>query len=638
MKRAILCTLIAAALLLSACTRASESTVRAPDAGAPLTLCLGAGPAALDPARTENGVGATYVVNLFAGLTGYRAGGDGKAELTPELCAALPEPESLPDGRVQYVFTLRDGLTWSDGTPLTAADFVYAWNRASTLSDAAAPYLFACIDGYGTGRLNVTASADGRTLTVVLAEAMPTFLQLCAQPAYAPVPSGAADTTSWTADGAAFVTSGPYTVAAWTTESLTYTKNPAYWDADNVAAETVRFVFQSDASAAASAFLAHEYALSWPVPDDALDDLRANHAPELRTVSQLGTYSLCFSMSDPALSAFSQTERAQIRTALALLIDRSYLCSEITPGAQQSANAPIPPGVSDADGSAFTAHNGADGKGGGYYGSDHEANCQQAIALLRQAAESSGRFTVSAQGVCAGFPELTYLTSDAAGHVAIADYLTELYGRALFAHAPGRDAAHADGRCLPALLVHGHLPVQHARAGPAVRPARRAVPDGRAGGKVNDKKTAPPPFPAVGLLQYEISQEHEKQHHDQVRERERHRREREHGGQPPVVCALHDRALIHRLARSGERAVQVAAVELQKLLAVAAADAVGCLLRRAGLQGVVCAHPMFLLMHLKRCRIFHNAIIRIRALRVNRVSFPVRRSRARASCRATAPA
>lgn len=74
MKRALLCTLIAAALLLCACTRASESTVRAPDAGAPLTLCLGAGPVTLDPARTENGIGATYVVNLFAGLTGYRTG------------------------------------------------------------------------------------------------------------------------------------------------------------------------------------------------------------------------------------------------------------------------------------------------------------------------------------------------------------------------------------------------------------------------------------------------------------------------------------------------------------------------------------------------------------------------------------
>lgn len=350
MKRALLCTLIAAALLLGACSRASESTVRAPDAGAPLTLCLGAGPVTLDPARTENGIGATYVVNLFAGLTGYRTGGDGTAELTPELCASLPEPEALPDGRVRYVFTLRDGLTWSDGTPLTAADFVYAWNRACTLEDAAAPYLFACIDGYGTGRLNV-------------------------------------------------------------------------------AAETVRFVFQADPNVSESAFLAREYALSWPVPDAALDDLRTNHAPELRTVSQLGTYSLCFSMSDPALSVFSQTERAQIRTALALLIDRSYLCSEITPGAQQSANAPIPPGISDADGSAFTSHNGADGKGGGYYGSDYEANCKQAIALLRQVAESSGRFTVNAQGVCAGFPELTYLTSDAAGHVAIADDLQALYAR-----------------------------------------------------------------------------------------------------------------------------------------------------------------------------------------------------------------
>lgn len=429
MKRALLCTLIAAALLLSGCTRAAQSTVRAPNAGEPLTLCLGAGPAALDPARTENGIGATYVVNLFAGLTGYRAGGDGAAVLAPELCVSLPEPEALPDGRVQYVFTLRDNLTWSDGTPLTAADFVYAWNRASTLGDAAAPYLFACIDGYGTGRLNVTASDDGRTLTVVLTEAMPTFLQLCAQPAYAPVPSGAADATSWTADSAPFVTSGAYTVAEWTTEGLTYTKNPAYWDAENVAAETVRFVFQADPNVAESDFLARESAISWPVPDASLDDLRANHAPELRTISQLGTYSLCFSMSDPALSAFSQTERAQIRTALALLIDRDALCAEITPGAQQSANAPIPPGISDADGSAFTAHNGADGKGGGYYSADYEANCKQAVALLRQVAESSGRFTVNAQGVCAGFPELTYLTSDAAGHIAIADDLQALFGR-----------------------------------------------------------------------------------------------------------------------------------------------------------------------------------------------------------------
>ncbi|MFR5421378.1 MAG: hypothetical protein ACLTG4_05080 [Oscillospiraceae bacterium] len=101
MKRALLCTLIAAALLLCACTRASESTVRAPDAGAPLTLCLGAGPVTLDPARTENGIGATYVVNLFAGLTGYRTGGDGAAG-SPWLCASCGAG-ARPDGRAVCV-------------------------------------------------------------------------------------------------------------------------------------------------------------------------------------------------------------------------------------------------------------------------------------------------------------------------------------------------------------------------------------------------------------------------------------------------------------------------------------------------------------------------------------------------------
>ena len=134
MKRALLCTLIAAALLLGACSRASESTVRAPDAGAPLTLCLGAGPADARPRAHGKRHRRDVCGQPFRRPDRLpAAGGDGTAELTPELCTALPEPEALPDGRVRYVFTLRDGLTWSDGTPLTAADFVYAWNRACTL-------------------------------------------------------------------------------------------------------------------------------------------------------------------------------------------------------------------------------------------------------------------------------------------------------------------------------------------------------------------------------------------------------------------------------------------------------------------------------------------------------------------------
>lgn len=103
-------------------------------------------------------------------------------------------------------------------------------------------------------------------------------------------------------------------------------------------------------------------------------------------MSRLATYSLCFPMNDPALSVFTQSERAQIRTALALLIDRSDLCAQITPGAQQSANAPIPPGISDADGSDFAAHNGADGNGAGYYSADYAGQ----LPAGRRAAAAGG--------------------------------------------------------------------------------------------------------------------------------------------------------------------------------------------------------------------------------------------------------
>ncbi|MFR6425098.1 MAG: ABC transporter substrate-binding protein [Oscillospiraceae bacterium] len=418
----------AAALRLHA--RPGEHRAR-PGCREPLTLCLGAEPATLDPARTENGVGATYVVNLFSGLTGYRAGGDGSRELTPELCAELPVPESLPDGRVQYVFTLRDGLTWSDGTPLTAADFVYAWNRACTLEDAAAPYLFACIDGYGTGRLNVTASPDGRTLTVVLAEAMPTFLQLCAQPAYAPVPSGAADTMRRTADGAGFAVSGPYTVAAWTDEGLTYVKNPAYWDADNVTAETVRFAFEPDPDAAGACLsCARLCAQSGRCSDAALDDLRTNHAPELRTVSRLAHLQPLLSHErSGAERLYAAGARADPHGACAAHRPRRPLRADHT---RCAAERERPHPVRHLGCRRQRLHRAQRRRRQGRRATtaaDYAANCQQAVALLRQAASRPAGFTVNAQGVCAGFPELTYLTSDAAGHVAIADDLQALYAR-----------------------------------------------------------------------------------------------------------------------------------------------------------------------------------------------------------------
>lgn len=429
----LIATLLLAALLaaLSACASSGRGAVKAPDEDSPLTFCLGSRPATLDPAQYPSAGDAAYVVNTFAGLTGYRLGGDGEPELVPELCRALPVAEKNADGKPVYTFELRDGLQWSDGSPLTAADFVYAWNRALALPDADEQDLFEVIDGYDAGVLNVAASEDGGTLTVVLAEDAPYFLQLCANPIFLPVQQAAVESgDNWASGAATFVCSGAYTVGELTAEHIVLTKNAHYWDAANVVSDTLVFDFSDDPSAALQGFLGSKYALVGTLPSSQLAELREKYPDEYHADSRLGTYSLCFNINDSALARFTQDERAQLRTALSLLIDRNYICDEIAQAGQLPANSYIPSGISDANGRDFTARNGADGAGGGYFSTavaDYEANCAEAVSLLRQVAASSGAFTVSEQGVCSGFPELSYLTSDSAGHVEIAEYLKTLY-------------------------------------------------------------------------------------------------------------------------------------------------------------------------------------------------------------------
>src|SRR5690554_3584330 len=149
-----------------------------------LVVCVGPNPDTVDPALNSAVDGATMIIHAFSGLVGYQLVDD-KLELVPDCATSLPEPTELEDGKVEYVFTLKDGLKWSDGSDLTAEDFVYSWKRAAdpdTGADYA--YMFDVIDGFEENDLNVTASEDGKQLTVVLKNDVPYFHELCAFPTY----------------------------------------------------------------------------------------------------------------------------------------------------------------------------------------------------------------------------------------------------------------------------------------------------------------------------------------------------------------------------------------------------------------------------------------------------------------------
>lgn len=159
-----------------------------------LRLCLASEPDKLDPALNSTVDGACLAINTFAGLMTYNEEGQQVNDLAEDV--------QMSEDGLTYTVTLKDDLKWSNGDPLDANDFVYSWNRAAnpmTASDYG--YMFAPIKGYAEmtemdddgnlvntdATLDVTASEDGKTLTINLEYPCAYFKDLLAFPTYFPV-------------------------------------------------------------------------------------------------------------------------------------------------------------------------------------------------------------------------------------------------------------------------------------------------------------------------------------------------------------------------------------------------------------------------------------------------------------------
>ena len=395
-----------------------------------MVLNVGAYPDTIDPALNSAVDGATYIIHNFVGLVGY----DKEGKLTPMCAAEIPEVVATEDGKFAYTFTLRDDLKWSDGSALTAADFVYSWNRAADPVTAADySYMFDVIDGYGTDTLNVTASEDGKQLTVVLTANVPYFMELCAFPTYMPVKQDVVEANgdAWATKAETYIGNGAYKVTEFTQAQLVLEKNEFYWDADSVVSDKLIFAFNDDDTSLLANYQNGAYLFIDSVPQDEIESLEANYPTEYFVDGQLGTYYVSFNMNDKALAQFTEEERVQIRKALGLMIERNYVCSDIGKAGQVPAAGFVAMGLTEPDGTQFIDNNGVNRDGKGYYSvakEDYAANCAEAVALLESAAATSGKFTM-VDGVASGFPTLTYITNEGTGHEAIAAYLQETWGQ-----------------------------------------------------------------------------------------------------------------------------------------------------------------------------------------------------------------
>jgi len=426
--------LMAASMALGLAACSGSNTTPAASTKSEISVCLASEPATIDPALNSAVDGATYLIHLFSGVAKYEQDKDGKLVIVPDAVKELVDGVKGSDGKVTYTYTLRDGMKWSDGSAVTAGDFVYAWKRAvdpATASDYG--YMFSVIDGYDATAPNLNVSApDDKTLKVVLSNEISYWDQLLAFPTYFPVKKDAVANANWATDPSTYVCNGPYKLDSWTHNSeLTLVKNDDYWDASKITMKTINFYLSDNADNMLSNYKNGDWQMIDDVPTNEIKTLKESYPDEFFVGSQLGTYYVCWNVNQNILPAKStltgaEAEKAQqeIRNAIALLYDRNYICENIGQAGQVPASSFVALGLTDADGKTEfykNANKDAGNSYDGYFDPSADAvtsNFDSAIKTLKKYYtydEATKKFT--------DVPSLTYLYNTSASHKAIAEYL-----------------------------------------------------------------------------------------------------------------------------------------------------------------------------------------------------------------------
>ena len=315
---------------------------------------LSAEPPALDSSIATTNPTFTILNAINEGL--YRLDKDGK----PQPALAKELPKISPDGLV-YTITLRDGLTWADGTPLKASDFEYAFKR--TL-DPATKAKYASMLAWIKGGAALTKAKpeeveakkaevgvkakDDKTLEITLEKPVAFFTDQLSMPLFFPQKSDfvKAQGDKYGADADKVIGAGPYKLEKWDHEQqLTLVKNDKYWDAANVKLTKVTVNVVKDASTSLNMFETNQVDLT-ELKGDQFKMYEGK--PELTLKKEFVSSYVMFQVKKvPALP------NAKVRQALGMAIDRKALNEVVLGGASIPSTGLVPGTVSDGNKQEF---------------------------------------------------------------------------------------------------------------------------------------------------------------------------------------------------------------------------------------------------------------------------------------------
>lgn len=368
-----------------------------------ITYNLASEPKTLDPASTTGVIEGTVEMALLEGLT----------RLNP---SRVPEPAMAetwtvsPDGKT-YTFKIRENAKWTNGDPVTARDFEYAWKRVLDPQTAArSSYLLFGIknaEKFNNEEAKVeevgVRAVDERTLKVDLETPLPYFVSLVSMPNFYPVNSKAvAKGENWYATPEGMVGNGPFVMEKWEhQQKIIMKKNPNYWDAAKVKLEQLTFVMVESIDTGLTMFETGQV--------DIQDEAPARQIPRLQSTGSLRL--------DPDPSVYYYTLNCKqtplndprVRKALSYAINRKVLVEKVTQAGEKPALGFVPYGIPDA-----LPQNDFRQVGGDLF---PDGDVAQAQKLLAEAGYPGGN----------GFPKLTLLYNNQENHKLMAEAIQEMW-------------------------------------------------------------------------------------------------------------------------------------------------------------------------------------------------------------------
>jgi oligopeptide transport system substrate-binding protein len=296
-------------------------------------------PRTLDPQVADDEYSFQVLRDVYEGLTQESDLG--------KIIPGIAKSWSTDHNGTRYTFRLRKKARWSDGTPVTAEQFVYGLRRAVNPKTASgSAELLQDVKGAKSiiaGKANATSlgviAANKHVLVIQLSRPAPYILEVLSQPIAAPVRSPAHDGPLPPLPD---ITDGPYFVAKEVYGSyIELDRNKYYWDVRHVAIPKVRYVITHAVSSELADYLAGEIDVTYSLPLPDLRHMLATRRSQVQIAPILATFYLAFNMSEPQLA-----QNRYLRKALSMGIDRRLIANELMEGVTPAFSF-IPPEIND---------------------------------------------------------------------------------------------------------------------------------------------------------------------------------------------------------------------------------------------------------------------------------------------------